>query len=398
MSRSVRMAARLAVLVVALLVAVLPATAHAAALRKAPKGAAFYTPPKLPKGKHGTLIWAQRISSGPAYLSSASATYRVLFTTETLGGKRVGASGLVSLPKGKAPRGGWKTITWAHGTTGTADVCAPSRVTNADSIKPYVDYVNPQLNGWLKAGYAIARADYEGLGVPGAHPYLVGGSEGRSVLDVVRAARGLDTRISRTFAIAGHSQGGHAALFAGGLRSWTPELQLRGVASYAPASHLKEQAALLPALTTPSALSGLAALIIEGASSTTTKLDPGRLLSDAALARYPQVDTKCLDRLGLADSLGGLAPSTLLRTGADLTDLGRAFGEMNPALRIRVPVLMLQGLADTTVFPNFTNDLDKELVAKGDAVTYKTYPGVTHGGIVQAANADATAFLKARLK
>ena len=36
-------------------------------------------------------------------------------------------SGTLTVPKGKAPKGGWPVIAWAHGTTGIADSCAPSR-------------------------------------------------------------------------------------------------------------------------------------------------------------------------------------------------------------------------------------------------------------------------------
>ncbi len=63
-------------------------------------------------------------------------------------------------------------ITWAHGTTGLADICAPTR---SDVLG---GYDRPLLNRWLKAGYAVVRTDYEGLGTPGEHPYLIGVSEG----------------------------------------------------------------------------------------------------------------------------------------------------------------------------------------------------------------------------
>ena len=41
--------------------------------------------------------------------------------------------------------------------------------------------------------------------------------------------------------------------------------------------------------------------------------------------------------------------------------------------------------------------LNQELVAHGDQVTYTTYPGVDHGGIPSAAEAEALAFMEARL-
>ena len=74
------------------------------------------------------------------------------------------------------------------------------------------------------------------------------------MLDVVRAARKLDKRLGRRVIIAGHSQGGHAALWAASLApKWTPELKLRGTVAFAPASHLGEQVPLLRRLTQPRA-------------------------------------------------------------------------------------------------------------------------------------------------
>ena len=47
----------------------------------------------------------------------------------------------------------------------------------------------------------------------------------------------------------------------------------------------------------------------------------------------------------------------------------------NPALKIAAPVIIVQGSADTTVFPVFTNQLHSELVAKGDHVQYDVVAG-----------------------
>jgi predicted esterase len=61
------------------------------------------------------------------------------------------------------------------------------------------------------------------------------------------------------------------------------------------------------------------------------------------------------------------------------------------------PILLLQGEADTTVFPAFTNQLDTELTGLGDSVDYQTFPGVDHGGVVSAGEPDALAFFEQRL-
>jgi hypothetical protein len=101
----------------------------------------------------------------------------------------VAVSGSVAVPTGKPPKGGWPVITWAHGTTGVADVCAPSRDFAGTPNPTGETYINGDLSAWLAAGYAVLRTDYQGLGTPGKHPYLIGKAEGRGVLDIVQAAR-----------------------------------------------------------------------------------------------------------------------------------------------------------------------------------------------------------------
>ncbi len=245
-------------------------------------------------------------------------------------GQRVAVSGSVSVPKGKPPKGGWPVISYAHGTTGTADVCAPSRNHKGAPASAYISYVDPDLNAWLKAGYAVLRTDYQGLGTPGPHGFLIGKSEGRSVLDIVRAARALNPRIGKRFLISGHSQGGHAALFAAGeAKSYVPDLKLRGTVAYAPASHLREQAETLHVLTSPSPLTGLATLILEGATTQSTPavpIRPGKLLSDRVLGYYPLVKQLCLPQLNTPNRLAGIPPAQIIRSGADTT------GAVQPAL------------------------------------------------------------------
>lgn len=383
-----------AVLVVLVALVALPAAAGAK-VPIGPSGNAFYNPPtSLLKGTHGSLVWARK-AGRTTTLTGGSASWTVLYRSVSPQGKRIAVSGLVTLPKGKAPKGGWSVVSWSHGTTGTADVCAPSRDAPTGPAHPYIDYVDPQLNAMLAQGHAVVRSDFQGLGTPGVHPYLVGVSEGRGSVDIVRAARELDRRVGTTWVSAGHSQGGQAALFAGALGpKWAPELKLKGVAAFAPASHIAEEADAVPGLTSPGGgLSAIAALVAVGGATQIAGLDTASLFTPAAAAFSPQTDTTCLQQLGEASSFGGLAPAGLFAAGA-VAKLQPVLVQMNPALKILVPVLMLQGLADTTVFPAFTNDLDTQLKARGDTVDYKTYPDVTHGGIVSAAEPDAAAFYK----
>jgi acetyl esterase/lipase len=366
-------------------------------ITKGPKGLKFYKPPKSIPGRHGALIWARK-ASGLVKLASSKYTDLVLYSSRTPHGQKTAVSGTVSVPKGKPPKGGWPVITWAHGTTGVADICAPSRNSATNPATAYISYIYPDLNAWLAAGYAVVQTDYQGLGTPGKHPYLVGEAEGRSVLDIVSAARQLDPKIGRRFLISGHSQGGQSALFAASeAQSWTPKLKLRGTEAFAPASHILDQASLLPALTTPSSLTALATLILDGASTQSSAIDINKILSDEVLQFYPLLQSQCLGQLGASNELGGIPPSHLERSGADVSALNPVLAAMNPAVKTTPPVVVAQGTADTTVFPFLTDQLVDELKGLGDQVTYTKYPGVDHGGVVNAGEADALAFFEQAL-
>jgi pimeloyl-ACP methyl ester carboxylesterase len=375
------------------------AIAPAAAPAKTPKGptgSAFYTPPKHTSAKrHGAPIWARKLT-GAAALKPAASNTLVLYRSTDSAGRPDAVSGTITVPKGKAPRGGWPILTWAHGTTGIADSCAPSR----SPSDPYTSYVYPDLAKWLKAGYAVVRTDYQGLGTPGVHGYLIGTDEGRSVLDIVRAARKVNRHLSKRVIIGGHSQGGHAALWAAALaKRWTPELKIAGTVAFAPASHLGEQASLITAIKTPSSLTALAALILRGADNAKPSLQVSSLLSDRAAALYPLTLTECLPALAVVNAFSGLAPSEALKDGADTGPLVAYLNANDPeTLKIRTPVEILQGTADTTVLPPFTDQLDSALRANGVKVTYKKYEGVQHGPVVAAGDADALAFARKQLR
>ncbi len=324
-------------------------------------------------------------------LSSGASTRLILYSSRSVNNEKVAVSGSVTIPKGKAPKTGWPVITYGHGTTGIADKCAPSRNTADGPATSYIDYTDDILNSWLDAGYAIVRTDYEGLGTPGVHPFLLGKASGRGMLDIVRAAHELDPRISKRFVITGHSQGGHAALFAADqASSWTPDLRLKGTVAYAPASYLKIQAQGLVALTTPSSLTALASLIVRGMASVDSTVDPQALLSDPVLGFYPEIDEdKCLPQLSEPTNLGGIAPSTLIRAGADTGAFFDLLEQQDPIATSSAPILLVQGTSDTTTFPIFSSNLNNALEdIPGNSVAYMTYPGVDHGGILDASEAE----------
>src|SRR5580698_7372343 len=178
---------------------------------------------------NGALIRSEPIEGAP----DGATAYRVLYKSEGLQGEPIAVSGVVIIPAGPPPANGRPIIAWAHPTTGIVPKCAPSLA------RVFFQSIQG-LNQMLQRGYVVAATDYPGLGTAGPHPYLVGISEGRAVLDSVRAARGMPgVGEGRRYAVWGHSQGGQAALFTGLLtKTYAPELQLVGVAAAAPATEL----------------------------------------------------------------------------------------------------------------------------------------------------------------
>jgi dienelactone hydrolase len=383
----------LVALVLAFAVLAVPASA---APKKGPRGAAFYKPPKHLNGRHGGLIWVRKQTGRDALKGARNEL--LLYRSKGLNGTTTAVSGSVAIPKGKAPKGGWPVITYAHGTTGAADRCAPTRGYDKDKL---TTYAFPLLQRWIKAGFAVVRTDYDGLGTPGVHQYLLGASEGRSVLDAVRAARGFDRKLSKRYMITGHSQGGHAALFAAAAApKYVPELKLRGTVAFAPASHLKTQFQLSTGISAPGGgLGAIVALGLRAIDSADSSLGVPNFLTPDALALYPQAKTLCYDALSQSNSFGGLPLNDILKSGQDLTPLLNTIGESDPEhLRMRTPVRIEQGTADATVIPAFTQQLVDEYKANGVKVVYKTYDGVSHGGVVDAGAKDATSYVKSRLR
>ncbi|MDP9134637.1 MAG: alpha/beta fold hydrolase [Actinomycetota bacterium] len=392
---------RLLLVLCLLLLAALPAAADAK-VRKGPGGTAFYTPPSpLPSTESGALIWARRLTGTAALKGGASNRLLLYVSTAETGPTAV--SGTLSVPKGRPPKRGWPVISWAHGTTGIADQCAPSRDSASNPAHDLIDYAYPLLRRWLKAGYAVVRTDYVGLGTPGDHPYLEGRSEAYAVLDAVAAARKLDKRLSNRVVLAGHSQGGQAVLWAASRApSYRADLRIRGTVALAPVSHLAEQTRLLTNLKEPSALSGLVAMILRGIDITRPNLGVSAGLSDRAAPFYPQTLTECLPALSSPGSLGGIPPAEVIRAGADTSVVTSALERLvDPEdLTIRTPVRIQQGTEDTTVFKAFTDPLVADYRKRGNPVTYQAYAGVDHGGAVTSPRSarDATRYIRRRLR
>jgi Secretory lipase len=133
----------------------------------------------------GTLISATPMPGAP----ENAAAFRILYFSLGLDEKPIEVSGVVIIPDVKPAPGRRPIVAWAHPTTGIVCRCAPSLA------RVFFSSVQG-LSEMLTDGDVVTATDYPGLGTQQVHPYLVGISEGRAVLDSVRAARqvpGADT-------------------------------------------------------------------------------------------------------------------------------------------------------------------------------------------------------------
>jgi acetyl esterase/lipase len=351
------------------------------------QGPFYRASPNEIAGTPGTII---RQEPMPPTLSGAAA-YRLLYRSTGLNNEPIAVSGVVIVPPGPAPAAGRPIIAWAHPTTGVVPRCAPSLAI----------FVYQQIQGlrqMTEHGFIVVATDYPGLGTPQTHPYLVGVSEARAVLDSVRAARAM-TGASNRFAVWGHSQGGQAALFTGLIaKSYAPDLDLVGVAAAAPATEL---ATLLGEDINSSGGRNLTAMTLWSWSRLFgAPID--RVVDPAALPTVDRLTGECIESV-YDLMLRRRTARPLEREFLSANDFytlepwrslmaANAPGPLPP----QIPLFLAQGGADELVRPRITEDYMKRGCRTGGKVRMLMLPASNHGLIARDAAASAVAWMADR--
>lgn len=207
----------------------------------------FYDPPTNLPAADGTIIRSEPITLGvglniPGIVGPlpAKAT-RIMYKSTDFAGKPVAVTGTYLEPSTRWTGGGPRPlVTFAEGTQGEGDQCAPSiTLTRAITVTPStldVNYEIPNIYGLLAKGVAVVVTDLVGLGTTDrVHSYVNRIDSGHAVLDAARAARqvkGASVTATSRVATYGYSQGGEASAAAAELApSYAPDLNL--VAGYA---------------------------------------------------------------------------------------------------------------------------------------------------------------------
>lgn len=346
------------------------------------------TPDPLPAGAPGTVIASEAAPSNPDLPGTTAR--RILYRSTDDAGRTIAVSGYVVIPAGTPPPGGWPVLTWAHGTVGLADACAPS---TSPSWWAYGKWSYEQAAGLIESGVMIVASDYPGLGTDGPHAYLDGASEGRSVLDAARAASSFGG--SDRVAIEGFSQGGQAALFAGRLApTYAPDLDVVGTLAVAPASHAAFIKTIQPirAIFGFPGYSSYPGFFAYGLLAANPSLNAGDLLTQSGVDKLSDLDDSiCMNPT--------LEASDFRADFVQLPDWYAALAKDEPgAERIDGPVVIVQGSSDTSVPAIATSLLCGELHANGTSATVWAYDGLDHVPTMEASTANRERWLLERLR
>jgi pimeloyl-ACP methyl ester carboxylesterase len=291
------------------------------------------------------------------------------------------------VPPGDPPPGGRPIVAWAHPTSGVVPHCAPS-------LAIFLFEQIQGLRSFMRDGYVVAATDYPGLGTAGPHPYLVGTSEARAVIDSVRVAGTLPgAGGGKKFIVWGHSQGGHAALFTGLIaKTYAPELDLLGVAAAAPATDL-------------TTLMNEDIDSVGGKNITAMTLwswqrvfgaDMDKVVDPRAMPAIDRLAEECIEGpfdIRMRQRTEQPLEQYFLTTKhpSDVEPWHTLLAQNSPGnLPSGIPIFLAQGSEDVIIHPKVTQDYAARLCAAGSKVRKLWMPDIGHG---RAAEASTRAML-----
>lgn len=337
-------------------------------------------------GAPGSLVRTERILGAP----EGARAWRVLFRSTDVHDDPVIVSGTVLAPDDTSDRPR-PVVSWGHPTTGAARHCAPSA-----GVDPFV--LIEGASDLLDDGYVVVASDYPGMGASGPWAYLIGASEGRSMLDAVRAAGELaDAGAGSDTLLWGHSQGGHAALFAAReAAQYAPDLDVHAVAVAAPAVELAELLADDIHDSSGVALGSYAFWAYHqtyGSDDDPPELD--QILTPEGVDATEPMASRCLigQHRALHHIADPLVGKYLERSPTEVDAWSTRLDENTPTARpYGMPVLVAQGEKDGLVRPATTADYVAQLCRSGQPVEFRRDPTASHLTVAVRALPDVQRF------
>lgn len=332
----------------------------------------------------GILLKVEEATNISNYtLPPGTALSRILFQTRTLNGTAVPASAFVLWPyspkripggKGKVP-----VVAWAHGTTGLFPNAGPSHLKglSAQFAAPFTLALQ---------GYVVVGPDYAGLGVgsdvhgnPIRHEFLSNPSHANDIFFSVQAAQSAFPQLSQQFVVLGHSQGGGAAWAAAQRQAVQPVDGYLGAIAASPVTNL---------LNFPDGESDLGLVVmyvLYSLQNLYPNFDYHDILTPQAARRW-----ELFLQLGAGNgvSLSIFLGIPLLQPNWRQNEFMRDFiaRTANGGKSIAGPLLVIQGLADTTVNASTTIHAVQDTCDRypQSQLQFQTWNGVTHNPIMYA--------------
>ncbi|NGN70308.1 hypothetical protein G5C51_41300 [Streptomyces sp. A7024] len=335
----------------------------------------------------GTLISNEPLPPG-LWPAAAGRAERILYQGLGYDGRPREVTASAFVPDAAPAVGDRPVISYAHGSTGLGDGTAPS-------VKGFSATEAAHIDGWLRAGFAVVASDYEGLATPGPHPYFNGEAVADDLLDAVRALRHLDATVGGRYAVAGFSQGGHAALFAALIATgYAPELQFLGAIAMAPPISLTQLIAKATEADGQS-VSPLVPVTLTGVSVSHPGFRPRELVTDTGVRLLGEAEElSLLDMLRrtvlLTNKDAGFTGITRQPAVAAALDASDA-----PVSRLDRPLLLAAGGADEVVPVEFLRDFARLLREAGTEVEFREYAEANHAGVLSGALPDAVVWARA---
>lgn len=352
-------------------------------------------------GAVGTVLRVQPLNRA-IWVPGASEGWKVTYVSTDVFGRKVPVTGEVFIPRGTPPAGGWPVLSWAHGTSGLADKCAPSVVGPAEPARDFA-----YLHTWISQGYAIVATDYAGLGTPGLPAYLNGISEAHNIVDMVKAGRAFADggpqyrHLATKFVIIGQSQGGGAAIYSARYATAMagPGLSYRGAVGTGTPANIEKTVLLVgpgvpPVKALPAGITSYMGYIFASLRSVYPQLGIDSLLTAEGRKYLALAEQQCVNQYEAtvaATNLGDwfTKPVALVPGFAQTVDAYMAM----PTSGFDKPFFMANGLIDTDVPIAVVLPYVVQLEANRQPLTFHTYP-TDHSGTMTASLPDSIPFVK----
>ncbi|SPE44214.1 conserved hypothetical protein [Candidatus Sulfotelmatobacter sp. SbA7] len=341
----------------------------------------FYDAPKpLPAGKPGELIRSE--PADEYYLSGDFSAFRILYHSRSARGEDVAASGVVLVPAGTPPPGGWPVIAWAHGFTGVARQCAPSLLRSL--------HYGPFLSMYLDLGYAVVATDYTGLGTDFRSAVLDVQSDATDVIYAIPAARGAVSQLGPKWVVMGPSLGANVAVAVAEMESGIRDSNYLGSIAISGIADLKD---IYVRRTTEKSF-GMLEFVAYAVKTVYPDFNIRDLLTEKARPGYQQIDESCSS----LDSAAAFSTGEMLKENWKANEFVDKFLNRNmlgqkPAYG---PLLVISGGDDSEGLPAMTGQTVGRMCKQGDRVQFNKFAELQPGLVIGDSVRDQMAWIDAR--